>query len=79
MLGQVLKGVHCGVREVALKMLLNVEDADKELGRFTKVSCQSAISHSHCEKQPRRDHSPPCSNRLLHQGEPPLKAFPQPL
>ena len=34
---QVLKGVHCGVREVALKMLLDVEDPERELRRFTKA------------------------------------------
>ena len=35
---QVLKGVHGGVREVALKMLLDVEDPQSELERFTKAS-----------------------------------------
>lgn len=37
MLPQVLKGLHGGVREVALKMLLEVEDPEKELARFTQV------------------------------------------
>ena len=45
--GQVIKGVHCGVREVALKMLLNVDDADKELGRFTEVRQQHEQLASH--------------------------------
>lgn len=35
---QVLKGVHGGIREVALKMLLDVADPHKQLERFTKVS-----------------------------------------
>lgn len=35
---QVLKGIHSGIREVALKMLLDVEDPQRELERFTKVS-----------------------------------------
>ena len=39
---QVLKGLHGGVREVALKMLLDVEDPEKELARFTQVA------HSKC-------------------------------
>ena len=34
---QVLKGVHGGIREVALKMLLDVEDPQSELERFTKA------------------------------------------
>ncbi len=38
---QVLKGLHGGVREVALKMLLDVEDPEKELARFTKVLFKS--------------------------------------
>lgn len=29
--------MHGGVREVALKMLLDVEDPEKELDRFTQV------------------------------------------
>ncbi|BDA46937.1 probable mitogen-activated protein kinase kinase kinase 20 at C-terminar half [Coccomyxa sp. Obi] len=33
---KVLKGLHGGVREVALKMLLEVEDPEKELARFTQ-------------------------------------------
>ncbi len=34
---QVLKGIHGGIREVALKMLQNVEDPQNELERFTQV------------------------------------------
>ncbi|CAL8471556.1 g11098 [Coccomyxa elongata] len=33
---KVLKGLHGGVRKVALKMLLEVEDPEKELARFTQ-------------------------------------------
>ena len=35
---QVLKGIHGGIREVALKMLLDVEDPQNELERFTQVN-----------------------------------------
>ena len=35
---QVLKGIHGGIREVALKMLQDVEDPQEELERFTQVS-----------------------------------------
>ena len=38
-----IKGVHCGVREVALKMLLNVEDPDQQLQRFTTVLLLHAV------------------------------------
>ena len=34
---QVLKGVHGGIREVALKMLLDVKDPHRKLENFTKV------------------------------------------
>lgn len=43
---QVIKGVHCGVREVALKMLLNVEDPDMQLQRFTKVLLHTVVAQS---------------------------------
>lgn len=35
---QVVKGIHGGIREVALKMLQDVEDPQGELESFTQVS-----------------------------------------
>ena len=35
---QVLKGVHGGIREVALKMLLDVKNPHRKLENFTKVA-----------------------------------------
>lgn len=42
---QVLKGVHGGIREVALKMLLDVKNPHKKLENFTKVG----IYHQLCD------------------------------
>ena len=46
---QVLKGIHGGIREVALKMLQDVEDPQNELERFTQVMhcCASQMSGPH--------------------------------
>ena len=50
---QVLKGVHGGLREVALKMLLDVKNPQRKLENFTKVEppywpchCDTKAEHS---------------------------------
>ena len=50
---QVLKGVHGGIREVALKMLLDVKNPHRKLENFTKVEpCHRLHAHDtervHC-------------------------------
>jgi len=59
---QVLKGIHSGIREVALKMLLEVEDPQSELESFTKVSIfgQSRLSAAH-DKGPSAEFGPVCT------------------
>ena len=56
---QVLKGVHGGIREVALKMLLDVKNPQRKLENFTKVE----PCHRPCDRDTEGVH--PCDNVLL--------------